>query len=75
MADGPVSIRVTQLPMERARMEVCMVRPCDRKRVGDAATTTWGAERRGVPPSRHTFIPGDKMGEDGGGREALIGAG
>ena len=52
-----------------------MVRPWDRKRVGDAATTTRGAERRGAPPSRHTFSPGDKMGEDGGGREARIGAG
>ena len=52
-----------------------MVRLWDRKRVGDAATTTRGAERRGAPPSRHTFSPGDKMGQDGGGREALIGAG
>ena len=51
-----------------------MVRPWDRKRVGDAATTTRGAERRGAPPSRHTFSPGDKMGEDGGAKEARIGA-
>ena len=42
--------------------------------MGDAATTTKGAEHRGAPPSRHTF-PGDKMGEDGGGREARIDAG
>ena len=52
-----------------------MVRQWDRKRVGDAATTTRGAERRGAPPSRHTFSPGDKMGEYGGGREARIGTG
>ena len=52
-----------------------MVRPWDRKRVGDAATTTRGAERRGAPPSRHTFSPDDKMGEDGSGREARIGIG
>ena len=55
-----------------------MVRPWDRKRVGDAATTTTtrgGAERKGAPRSRHTFSPGDQMGEDGGGREARIGAG
>ena len=52
-----------------------MVRPWDRKRVEDAATTTGGAERRGAPPSRLTFSPGDKMGEDGGGREARFGAG
>ena len=53
-----------------------MVRPWDRKRVGDAATTTTrGAERKGAPPSRHTISPGDKMDEDDGGREARIGAG
>ena len=34
-----------------------MVRLWDRKRVGDAATTTRDAERRGAPPSRHTFSP------------------
>ena len=34
-----------------------MVRPWDRKRVEDAATTTRGAERRGAPPSRYTFSP------------------
>ena len=53
-----------------------MVRPWDRKRVGDAATTTRDAKRRGAPPpSGHTFSPGDRMGEDGGDREAPIGAG
>ena len=52
-----------------------MVRPLYRKREGDAATTTRDAEHRGAPPSRHTFRPGDRMGEDGGGREARIGAG
>ena len=50
-----------------------MVRPWDRKMEGDAATTR-GAERKGALPSRHTFSPGDKMGEEAGGREAQIGA-
>lgn len=52
-----------------------MVRQWDRKRVGDAATKTKGAERRGAPLKRHPFSPGDKMGEDGGGRKARIGSG
>ena len=41
----------------------------------EAATATSGVERRGAPPSRHAFSPGDKMGEDEGGREARIGVG
>ena len=34
-----------------------MVQPWDRKRVGDAATTTSSAERKGAPPSRTPSAP------------------
>ena len=42
-----------------------MMRPWDRKRVGDAAIIARGAERRDDPPSRYTFSLGDKMGNTG----------
>ena len=33
-----------------------MVQPWDRKRLGDAATTRRGAERRSAPPTRHSPV-------------------